>query len=455
MISRHRLVYGSLAGLLIGLAPLGPVARAQNGAPAVKAEPAATVSSRYARVVEDDEKQTLKLEMAVHSYVPQAGDGPTVYLAGAVHIADRSFYKELQAFLDAKEVVLFEGVKPPGAGRLDHELATETDEDKAAATTRRIRFLATCIEKYRLKRKAYPESLAAVVEGSGTRIGKLIEGSLKDAWGNEIAYTVKPEALEKPAPGAALPAAPPDPFELTSLGADGKPGGEGGDSDIRLSGQDPLAEGEVEEGGEGIQTLLANALGLVFQLDAMDHNKPNWRNSDLSVDQVQERLDKAGAESGQLFQMLDGSSFSAKFAGVILKIISLFPSVQAMGKMMMVDMLANADELLGAMPGGMGAMLNVIIKDRNQVVMDDLDQALKERPPHKDIAIIYGAGHLPDMEQRLTERFGYKESGVQWFAAIVVDLKKTGLTPAQVKTTREMLKNQIQRQIKIAKQQAR
>ena len=43
---------------------------------------------------------------------------------------------------------------------------------------------------------------------------------------------------------------------------------------------------------------MAEAFGLVFQLDAMNHDGPAWRNSDMSIDQVQRRLDQAGAEGG-------------------------------------------------------------------------------------------------------------------------------------------------------------
>ena len=99
--------------------------------------------------------------------------------------------------------------------------------------------------------------------------------------------------------------------------------------------------------------------------------------------------------------------------------------------------------------------MEVIIQDRNQVVMDDLAAAMKETPAPKEIAIIYGAGHLPDMEERLLERFNYKESGVEWRTAIVVDLKKTGMTPEEIRQVRTMMRTTIERQIKAAKKMGR
>src|SRR5262245_28690795 len=77
----HRSVNTLLSALLGAFIALAPVARAQNdqaatsGAqpePALKRQEAGkTAMSRYSRVVEDDEGQTLKLEMAVYSYVPR------------------------------------------------------------------------------------------------------------------------------------------------------------------------------------------------------------------------------------------------------------------------------------------------------------------------------------------------------------------------------------------------
>jgi hypothetical protein len=105
------------------------------------------------------------------------------------------------------------------------------------------------------------------------------------------------------------------------------------------------------------------------------------------------------------------------------------------------------------MPGGVGAMMDVIIKDRNQVVMDDLARAIKE-PGIRTVAIIYGAGHLPDMEKRLADQLGYHETGEKWFTAIDVDLAKTGMSAAEVKQVRELIRTTIKRQIKAAKRAA-
>jgi len=68
------------------------------------------------------------LRIAVRDYVPLDGAGPRIRLVGAVHIASRPFYADVQAILDQADCVLFEGVsespddfkRDPAARKKDH-----------------------------------------------------------------------------------------------------------------------------------------------------------------------------------------------------------------------------------------------------------------------------------------------------------------------------------------------
>lgn len=60
------------------------------------------------------------LQIAVRDYVPLDGQGPRLRLVGAVHIASRSFYTDVQSVLDQADCVLFEGVsEAPGDFKRD------------------------------------------------------------------------------------------------------------------------------------------------------------------------------------------------------------------------------------------------------------------------------------------------------------------------------------------------
>src|SRR5262245_41554896 len=101
--------------------------------------------SSYVRVTEGvGGVVTLALRSRVR--VPEKGEGPRIHLVGAVHIADKSFYSQMQAMLDRCDVVLFEGVRPPGLGKIDSNLDPAA---KADATKKRMRFLTLHIEQFR------------------------------------------------------------------------------------------------------------------------------------------------------------------------------------------------------------------------------------------------------------------------------------------------------------------
>jgi general secretion pathway protein G len=92
---------------------------------------------------------------------------------------------------------------------------------KSSEARIRIQQLAGNIEIYKLEVGKYPESLQALVKqpaGVDKWNGPYAkEETLKDAWGNDYKYTV-------PGQGKG--------FDLISLGADGKEGGEGENRDV-------------------------------------------------------------------------------------------------------------------------------------------------------------------------------------------------------------------------------
>jgi general secretion pathway protein G len=92
----------------------------------------------------------------------------------------------------------------------------------AAQAKVRMQTLVGQIEIYKLEMGRYPENLQALVKSPSGAEGKwngpyVKEADLKDAWGNDYRYSV---------PGQGKP------FDLVSLGADGKDGGEGENRDI-------------------------------------------------------------------------------------------------------------------------------------------------------------------------------------------------------------------------------
>ncbi|MFN0131650.1 MAG: type II secretion system protein GspG [Phycisphaerales bacterium] len=402
----------------------------------------------YMRVVDDG--GVTRLEMAVRKFeaVDGAADGggrargPVVYFAAAVHIAEGAFYRDLQGFLDAQDVVLFESVKPAGAGDARHDgVVPQTDEARRKRSEQRVRFVGVAVERFRMQEKRYPKTLDEIAASGMGRMADLLKSSSVDAWGNAIVYTLVPATAEGERARV----------EVVSLGADGRVGGDGIDADLRLSDQKPLNKSELGDRSKGIQQRLADALEVEFQLTAMHHDRANWRNSDLSIDQVEARLEQAGADGGMLFSMLDGSSMGSKLAGFLIGLLGSTPESRAMLRVAMIETIGRADALFAGLGGEMGALMEVIVVDRNTAVLTDLRAIIENEPGVKSVAIIYGGGHLPDLERRLVREFGYSPAGDEWRTAMRVDAKAAGLTPGQLTATRKMIGSMLEAQTKRAK----
>jgi hypothetical protein len=385
------------------------------------------VFERCIRLVEQDRASKLHLEVAVRRFSREGA--PDIHLAGAIHIGERAFYEALQRRLDALDVVLFESVKPPGTGRPDHDVGPLDDEVRAAITKGRIRFLASAMHRYHALRGEWPTALAELAPGLPADLSALVANALVDAW-------------DRPLVLAAAPARSRRAFDVQSLGADGTIGGSGADADLCFADQAPLSDAELGEGG-GIQTDLAEALGLEFQLAVMDHTGSNWRNSDLAMDQVEARLANAGLDGEDLFSTIVGTSWVQKAAGFTLKLLSSFSYGNAALKLMGIEILARADEMLEHAPAELGDLLDVLLIERNSVVLEDLADILANEKTVRSIGVIYGAGHMRDLQERIVRDLGYELAGEDWLRAVSVDIDDLGIDPTRARMMRRMISDGI------------
>jgi uncharacterized protein YbaP (TraB family) len=80
-----------------------------------------------------------------------------------------------------------------------------------------------------------------------------------------------------------------------------------------------------------------------------------------------------------------------------------------------VEFAKQMGSLEGQMEAINGENGSTIITERNKKAFAVLDRELKAGK--KKVAVFYGAGHLPDMEERLLKDFGMKRSGQKWLTA--------------------------------------
>lgn len=412
---------GSVLAVLVGLWLGVPVAKGAERAE----ERAGAEDARFLRTIEKDDGARMRLEASIRTFRPANGEGPKVHLVSAVHIGEESYYRTMQAFLDEQSLVLYEGIRPPGAGDMAHEASADevTDEHRAAATRRRVNLVGSLLSAYLESQGSYPASIEALWGWLPGDFASSVRDAKRDAWDEPLVYERTDEG-----------------FRLRG-GRDGD-----GVEPVTLTEADAPPPMPVGGGQDGIQQRLADALGLVFQIAVMDHSGPQWRNSDLSVDQLSRRLRRADGRSDAdaLMQTMGGAGITGRLANTLVGMIGRSEQVAEIVKAVLLETLSLADELLEVQGG---RLMEVILEERNHVVLHDLGRAIAEHGPDESIGVIYGAGHMPGIEKGLVEDMGYEHTQSQWIPAILVDLEAVGVNPQAAAQMRRFFRTTIEAEV--------
>lgn len=251
-----------------------------------------------------------------------------------------------------------------------------------------------------------------------------------------------------------------------------------------------------------LQDRIAAALGLAFQLKAIDYQRPNFKNSDLDyaalaalfeggdaagavnatppavpVTDGKRKQDAGGkatpaaetgtaedtpaeavpgdaaseapsgdAEFNALVQIMEGRGLLGGLARMGVAALAASPRLQATTRIALIEMLGNLPTNLadiGGLPEGMQKLMAGLIEARNQVVLRDVRREIRRRPRPKSIAIFYGAGHMADLEARLRDALGYRPGRVRWLAAVSINPAAAGLSAFEVGLARGMARMQL------------
>ena len=221
-----------------------------------------------------------------------------------------------------------------------------------------------------------------------------------------------------------------------------------------------------------LQKDLAESLGLVFQLEAINYARTNFRNSDLSVQELRELMDKddepATPDSPkekrkneafeQLLKAMEGNSLFGTLLKAGFKMVGGNPMLQAMTKLALIEALGSIRGDLSRMkslPEDMQRLMEVLIQTRNDAVLRDLRAELKRPAPPASISVFYGAGHMDDLERRVRREFGYRAESDLWLPAFTVDYTKAGLSVIEATLLRTMVQRQMQELLPTEKEPAK
>jgi hypothetical protein len=394
----------------------------------VAVETARTDDPQFIRLVSKPGK-LLALEVAARRFERIEGDGPAIDLVSAVHIGEASYYAALQAQLEQYDIVLYESVKPAGAGGA----GGATHEERVESTEASLGFIAQVVGRFRGENDRYPEDaeeLRAFAAEEDPRLVHFLDTAMVDAWGNAVVLVARPD-------GAGL--------VIRSLGEDGRPGGEEAEADLETD-VDPEAV-VAPPAGDGLQAQLAAALNLAFQLDAIDYGREHYRCSDMAMDQVERALRERGSDFSVLEQTLAGSSLPAQLVRVLLGLLRFADTMtdgamSDMFKVLLMEMLSDERQIQAMMQEFDPGLGEVIIGERNAVVVDDLQALLDADDAPESIGVFYGAGHMDDLATRL-EALGYEAGDATWFRAIEVDVANSAVSREEIARMRLMVRRMM------------
>lgn len=197
-----------------------------------------------------------------------------------------------------------------------------------------------------------------------------------------------------------------------------RPGG-GMGAGRRLSDEDQWTEAKI--GLQAISTLqvtMKDGLGLDFQLAAVNYRKNNFVHADMTQEEFEASMAKRGESFSELLVREMGKAAMQQqeknpFAQQLDLAFSLLSSdrVYRLRRIAAVELSkANEGTAFASSDG-----TSTIITERNIKALQVLKQQLDSGK--KKIAIFYGAGHFPDMEERVVNEFGFQRKSERWLTA--------------------------------------
>ncbi len=180
----------------------------------------------------------------------------------------------------------------------------------------------------------------------------------------------------------------------------------------------PGVEREATHGVAQLQRFLKDTLNLEYQLDQIDYSAPNFVHADLDAETFTRMQEERGETFAQLMLQQLMKAMTAPPQAVdpaaadeaLEDMIKMFtrPDMERQVKLFVAKQLGQMEEHALGLDGPNGS---VIVTERNKAAMKVLENVLKDGK--RDVAIFYGAAHMPDFAERLTA-MGFKPVATEW-----------------------------------------
>lgn len=166
-----------------------------------------------------------------------------------------------------------------------------------------------------------------------------------------------------------------------------------------------------------MQSGMKDMLNLEYQLELIDYLAENFRHADMSPQEFSEDLSRRGDSVWKMVARMMGAGLASQAqtggdVGLLMALLSGEDRSMRM-KRSMARQLVEVEAITAGIDDADGE--NTLIKGRNRKAFRILREELDEG--QKKLAVFYGAGHLPDMAERLEEKFSMAAQKTTWLDA--------------------------------------
>ena len=201
---------------------------------------------------------------------------------------------------------------------------------------------------------------------------------------------------------------------------------------VKPAGLEPAQfSGRPQSSVSMMQTFMQKQLDLAYQLDEVDYTVKNFVHADMTIKEFRQEQQERGENMFMLMFKLMREDMAARAkqgrrpeeittAELLKALLSPKRSVEL--KYLLARQFNQMERITAGLNNEKGS---VILTGRNKVALAVLKKELNAG--RKNLAIFYGAAHLPDMEKRMISKMGFERKKTRWIKAW--DLPERQLLP--------------------------
>jgi hypothetical protein len=169
-----------------------------------------------------------------------------------------------------------------------------------------------------------------------------------------------------------------------------------------------------------IQRIIRDLLQFEYQLDGIDYSQPNFIHADMTPEELAAEMSKRGETPLNLFlkmfeRIQKAPTADSKPLGEDDLVLALFRFAKNPSLTLRRAMAGQMEDVEGFVAVFEGETGSSILSGRNDAALKVLQEQIDGGK--RNIAILYGAGHMPDLEKKLQQDFGLKFEGERWIPA--------------------------------------